>query len=112
MKKILVALTVMGIMVGSLATICLADDDPHTVINYGWNNRFNGSYYYDIGWCKTKVDEGYRSEVTVSLYKDGAWQAKNKTKVHGGSTLTCYSEKIQGSGSTRLGYVIADYIDR
>ena len=112
MKKILVALTVMGIMVGSLATICLAGYVPHTVIKTGLDNRFNGSYYYDIGWCKTKVDEGYRSEVTVSLFKNGVWQAHNKTKVHGGNTLTCYSDKIQGSGSTRLGYVIADYKDK
>ena len=79
MKKILVALTVMGIMVGSLATICLAGYVPHTVIKTGLDNRFNGSYYYDIGWCKTKVDEGYRSEVTVSLFNSviktiGLWK--------------------------------------
>ena len=111
MKKIIVALTVMSIMVGSLATVCLAAYVPHTIKSTGFNNRFNGSYYYDIGWCKTKTDEGYRSEVTVGLYKDGRWQAYNTTKVHGGSTLTCYSQKIQGSGSEGLYYSVSDYID-
>lgn len=110
MKKLIVALTAMGIMVGSIATISLASSERyHKVINQDYNNRFNGSYYYDIGWCKTKVYPGYKSYVEVSLKKNGYWQADCTTIVSGGNTLTCYSGKIQGSGSTAVKSTIWDY---
>ena len=110
MKKLLVALTVTGIMVGSLATVSLAKDDYHKEYELKFNNRYNGSYYYDIGWSRTEVYSGYYSTVKVSLLKNGTWQAHNTTNVRGGSTLTCYSGKLQGSGTTRARSIIVDYL--
>lgn len=110
MKKLIVVLTSMGIIVGSIAMVSLASSNKyHDEKELDYNNRFNGSYYYDIAWSKTHVYEGYVSSVTVSLKKNGSWQADNTTFVNGGSTLTCYSQKIQGSGSTRARSIICDF---
>ena len=108
MKKLIVALTVAGIMVGSIATVSLAKD-YHKEHELDFNNRYNGSYYYDIGWSRTEVYSGYYSTVKVSLLKNGKWQAHNTTNVRGGNTLTCYSQKLQGTGSTLVRSLIKDY---
>lgn len=110
MKKLLVALTVIGIMVGSLATFSLAADDIHHKQTKPYvSNRHNGSYYYDVGCCEVTPDKGYRSTVTMYLKKNGEWQGRTFTKVPKNSTITCYSGKLQGKGATAAAAIIIDY---
>lgn len=107
MKKLLVALSVIGIMVGSLATMSMAayhtEDGPHR------SNRYNGSYYYDIAWSYVTPNPGYKCSVSMYLKKNGKWQAGKTTSVPKNSSVTCYSQTIQGTGSSAAASVIADY---
>lgn len=100
MKKLLVTLTVMGIMVGSLATLSSAS---HTVIETKYANKYNGSYYYDEGWRIVNVKgANTKTSVVVYLHKNGQWKARNQTFVKGsesGNRRTCKSKTIQGKGA-------------
>lgn len=108
MKKLLVALSVIGIMVGSLATMSMAayhtEDGPHL------SNRYNGSYYYDVAWSRVTPNSGYRSEVIMFIKKNGSWSTGKLTKVPKNSSVTCYSQTIQGSGANGATSVIGDYL--
>ena len=100
MKKIFVTLSVIGIIVCSLATMSSARSE---VINMGLDNRYNGSYYYDIGWAKVNVrGENARTRVYVMIRKNGIWKARKQTIVKGyknGNTMTCNSFTLQGQGA-------------
>jgi hypothetical protein len=111
MKKLIVALTVMGIMVGSLAAICVADENNKYYKEVGPNvsNRHNGSYYYDVGWSNVTPKPGYKCRVSVYLKKNGTWQAGKTTNVPKNSSITCYSQKLEGSGSTAAASFFAVY---
>ena len=110
MKKLLVALTVTGIMVGSLATVSLAKDDYHKEDGPHLSNRYNGSYYYDVAWSRVTPNSGYRSEVIMFIKKNGSWSTGKLTKVPKNSSVTCYSHTIQGSGANGAISAIADYL--
>lgn len=100
MKKLIVTLTVMGIMVGSIATLSSAS---RWINDLGYGNRYNGSYYYDIGWGNvTAQGDDTTYIVDVSIKKNGTWKAHATTRVRStakGNTVTCYSGKLQGSGA-------------
>lgn len=100
MKKLIVALTVAGIMVGSLASLSSAS---HNVIETSYANKYNGSYYYDEGWRIVNVKgKDTTTSVVVYLHKNGQWQARNQTFVKGsnsGNRRTCKSKTIQGKGA-------------
>lgn len=103
MKKLIVTLTVMGIMVGSIATLSSA----YHIVNDCWfGNRYNGSYYYDIGWSNVTVKgEKTKTYVDVRIAKNGNWTTWKRTTVSGskaGNTLTCYSNTIQGKGANKV----------
>ena len=87
-------------MICSLATVSTAYS---RVEDMGLQNRFNGTYFYDIGWARVNVvGKGSKTEVTVSLKKDGVWKARKITRVNGsknGNTVTCYSYSLQGHGA-------------
>lgn len=111
MKKIIVTLSIACFMVCSLATLCSAS---HTEIASGFGNRYNGSYYYDIGWSKVNVKgANCKTSVVVYLKKNGDWQGRNQTFISGtsnsaGNTVTCYSQKLQGKGATNVASIIVD----
>lgn len=108
-KRIIAVASIIGIVVCSFATMSMAS---HTVDETDFANIYNGSYYYDIGWCKVTVygvDE--ETSVTVYLKKNGEWQARKQTIVSGtsyGNTVTCYSQSIQGSGATDVSAITVD----
>lgn len=110
MKKLLVALTVTGIMIGSLATLSTASS---TINSFGFSNRYNGSYYYDLAWGNVTVTgANATTDVFVYLKKNGDWKAGKRTTCKGGKnglTYTCYSNSIQGSGSTGSRVICVDY---
>ena len=110
MKKLLVALTVTGIMIGSLATLSTASSKLN---DKGYSNRYNGSYYYDLAWGNVTVKGANAvNYTTVYLYKNGDWKAGKTTKCKGsenGLTYTCYSNSIQGQGSNGVRVDRLDY---
>ena len=110
MKKLLVALTVTGIMIGSLATLSAASSRLNS---FGFGNRYNGSYYYDLAWGNVTVTgASAKTDVYVYLKKGGEWKAGKKTTCKGsknGLTYTCYSNSIQGSGSNGARVTRIDY---
>lgn len=109
MKKLLVTLTVMGIMVGSLATLSSAS---HKLNDWGFGNRYNGSYYYDLAWANVTVKgENAKTSVVLYLHKNGKWQARKQTICKGsknGLTYFCYSQSIQGKGSDKASIIHVD----
>ena len=109
MKKLLVTLTVMGIMVGSLATLSSAS---HKVNDSGVSNIYNGSYYYDRGWASVKVTgANAKASVVLYLHKNGEWKARKQTICKGsknGLTYFCYSQSIQGKGSDKASIIHVD----
>lgn len=114
MKKLLVVLTVIGIVIGSLATFSLADCKARWVSHHWENgpyisNRYNGSYYYDIGWCEVHPDKGYKCQVKVYLKRNGKWLAVKYTNVASNTTVTCYSAQLKGNGSTNARATITEY---
>ena len=69
MKKIFVTLSIIGLIVCSLATMSSARSE---VINMGLDNRYNGSYYSDIGWAKVNVQGATAAtNVYVMIKKNG-----------------------------------------
>lgn len=103
MKKIFVTLSIIGIIVCSLAAMSSARSE---VINMGLDNRYNGSYYYDIGWAKVNVQGATAAtNVDVMIKKNGKWIARKVTRVKGsrnGNTMTCYSYQVQGRGANSV----------
>ena len=110
MKKILVALSAVCIMICSLATVSTAYS---RVEDMGLQNRFNGSYYYDIGWARVGVrGKVSRTDVTVMIKKNGVWKARKTTRVTGsanGIRMTCYSDSLQGHGAQSVSVTCNDY---
>lgn len=103
MKKLLVTLTVMGIMVGSLATLSSA---ASRVNSKKISNRYNGSYYYDIGVANVTVKGAdVNTFVDIRIRKNGEWNMWKRTQLSGsavGNTVNCYSRTIQGKGADRI----------
>ena len=99
-KKVITTISLIGIVLCSFATMSMASSQLN-YLDYG--NRYNGSYYYDIGWANVTVTgSGAITHVDVSLLKDGTWQATKRTTISGsssGNTVTCYSYTLQGSGA-------------
>ena len=98
MKKLLAAALAACTIIGSFATVSMAEP---TLLwwDSGIQNRFNGSYYYDIGYCKAYSD-GTRVKVKTIIYKNSV-SAPNTTIFRSG-TVTCWSGTIQGSGADYL----------
>ncbi|MBR3462102.1 MAG: hypothetical protein IKH20_05445 [Clostridiales bacterium] len=95
MKKLLVTALAACTIIGSFASVSMA---YHTMTgDVGHQNRYNGSYYYDIGYAKAYSD-GDKVRVKTELLKNGKWQAGKVTGVSAG-TVTCWSNTIQGSGA-------------
>lgn len=102
MKKALVLLTVIGIMVCSLASMSSASN---RIDRMGISNRYNGSYYYDVGWADVTIKGNNVVTVEVSLRKNGVYKGRKRTNVKGkaeGNSDTCYSGSVQGQGSQGL----------
>ena len=97
MKKLLVAALAACTIIGSFASVSMA---YHTLTGeWDIQNRYNGSYYYDIGYVKA-YSNGDKVNVKTTLYK-GSTSASKTTGISKG-TYTCYSGTIQGSGATDL----------
>ncbi len=100
MKKLLVAALAACMIIGSFASVSMA---YHTLLpgdeNSGIQHRYNGSYYYDIGFVKAYTS-GEHVNVKTTLYK-GSTSASKTTGVSAG-TVTCWSGTIQGSGASDL----------
>ncbi len=100
MKKLIAAALATCTIIGSFASVSMA---YATIKGAGMGNRYNGSYYYDIAWGTVYVSSYDSARISVSLKKNGTWQAEKTTVASGnrtGGTTTCYSNTIQGSGST------------
>lgn len=110
MKKLLVTLTVMGVLVGSLATISMAaDKDYHYEEGPDVLHVHTGYDEYDVGRSYVIPDPGYRCNVTMYLKKNGKWSDGKTTKVPKNSSRSCYSVRIKGSGASAATSIIADY---
>ena len=94
MKKLLAAALTACTIIGSFASVSMADH--YFTFEWGIQNRYNGSYYYDIGYYKAYSD-GDKVKVKTTLYKNGI-RASDTTGFSYG-TVTCWSGKIQGSGA-------------
>ncbi len=106
MKKLLVTALAACTIIGSFATTSLA---YKKILDAGFQNRYNGSYPYDIGWARVYVSENDYAQVRVRLKKDGEWRARKDTVVRGyssGATWTCYSNTITGKGATGVDALI------
>ena len=98
MKKLLAAALAACTIIGSFASVSMA---YYALRDAGYETRFNGSYPYDLGWAKVYVKND-SVDVQVLLKKNGTWKAPKTTRVKGnsaGSTTTCYSNKLQGTGA-------------
>lgn len=99
MKKLLAAALAACTIIGSFASLSMAYS---TLTGAGYSNRYNGSYYYDLGWGTVYVSKNDSASVKVRLKKNGSWQAAKTTTAKGyssGGTTTCYSNTIQGKGA-------------
>ena len=99
MKKLLAAALAACTIIGSFASLSMAYS---TITGFGYSNRYNGSYYYDLGWGTVYVSKNDSASVRVRLKKNGTWQASKTTTAKGystGGTSTCYSNTIQGTGA-------------
>lgn len=109
MKKLFVTLSVIGIIVCSLATMSSAQS---VIRNKGLDNRYNGSYYYDIGWAQVNVrGVTAATKVYVMIRKNGTWKGRKITLVKGsrnGNTTTCYSYQVKGYGANGLSVNLVD----
>ena len=97
MKKILAAALAACTIIGSFSSVCMAKHKILTGKNdYGIQNRYNGSYYYDIAFVRAYTS-GEHVNVKNTLYK-GSISASRTTGFSAG-TVTCWSGTIQGSGA-------------
>ena len=98
MKKLLVTALAACTIIGSFASVSMA---YYELLNMGYENRFNGSYYYDIAWAEVYVSKNDFVKVIVILMKNGT-KVGRTTRVNGhsdGNRMTCYSGTIQGTGA-------------
>ena len=101
MKKLLAAALAACTIIGSFASVSMAD---HYFLkgkeNLGVQTRYNGSYYYDIGFVRAHSN-GDKVKVYTELWKNNKWQAGKTTKFSSG-TVTCWSGTLQGTGASAV----------
>ena len=102
MKKLLVAALAACTIIGSFATVSMAYAYiyPDSLC---YENRFNGSYYYDVGYCKAYVSAKDSARVRVQLYRNGIWLPGKVNSIWGGDSgrkVTCDSGNVSGNGSS------------
>ena len=97
MKKLLAAALAACTIIGSFASVSMAYHK--FTLEWSIQNRYNGSYYYDIGYVKAYSD-GDKVKVKTTLHK-GSTSASDTTGFSCG-TVTCWSGTIQGSGAHEL----------
>ena len=97
MKKLLVAALAACTIIGLFASVSMAYASllPKSDIQ----NRYNGSYYYDIGYVMAYSD-GENIRVKTTLFKNSI-KASKTTGVSKG-TYTCWSGTIRGSGANEI----------
>ena len=101
MKKLLVAALAACTIIGSFATVSMAY--ASLIGKFGTQNRYNGSYYYDIGYVMAYSD-GEKAKVMAVLSKNGI--RASKTTCISNGTFTCWSGTIQGTGAKDIdGYI-------
>ena len=114
-KKLITVIAVALALTASVATTSFAASPTPTprptdfFQGIGCDNKYNGSYYYDVGWSNVTPKPGYKCRVSVYLKKNGTWQAGKTTNVPKNSSITCYSQKLEGSGSTAAASFFAVY---
>ncbi len=105
MKKLLVTALAACTIIGSFATTSLA---YKKILDAGIQDRYNGSYPYEIGWARVYV-QNEAIKVRVSLMRNGVWGATKETAIRGnssGATWTCYSNTITGLGAKGVRAII------
>lgn len=91
-KRTIIVMMIACVVVGSMAMLCSAG-----VLGRGLTHAYNGSYWYDQGWVKYYAS-GATYDVTVWVIQDGIYKGERTTVVSNGTTLTCKSEMVSGSG--------------
>ncbi len=100
-KRIVVALTVVCVVIGAIATECFA----YNIYDSGVKRVYNGSYWTEQAWVEFEADYYHDYYLNVYVKRNGVHYGNKRNTVLAGEGDRYYSYASQGTGGTANYYI-------
>jgi len=100
-KRIVVALTVVCVVIGAIASRCLA----YNIYGCDVKRVYNGSYWTEQAWIDFEADLYHDYYVKVYVVRNGIHYGMKRNTVLAGEGDRYYSYASQGTGGTANYYI-------